>query len=511
MRARSRRTRWLVVPFVVVLIGVAFVLLNGEALRPDAVSGTMSESSSTMMEAVDVSWSGEGTLDDELSVTVSVAARTGAERDVSVGLFFSRDREFDVEVDCRIDARDVAVGTATPGTVQLRTLARHVPCLDAGPWHAAVRTSDGAWLEIGDPIIIRNGPTMAEIASVGSDVIPRGDLNVELDIIRPVTETGYDGLYDYSVRVWLQQNDMLCSVETEPLRIERETGTRFSQTTSVTKRRLRVNLGEARRVDPATLVESPFSDVAGREEFIPSGQLAEPEYLGRCSLGQGPVQLTVAHGSARARVLETYHHAAPVAVETGTIRIQIPAGETLHVKRAAYNPSVDEVAWRTESVAGHDWLIGVDGRDLAPRAPSSVEFTVSAADLDPGIYRDSVRIRAQDYYGTEITLAVELDVLRARSIVEEEEPAVDQALNPGNYPNPFNPSTTIRFSLSERETVSLEVFDVAGRQIRLLHDGELDEGVHEFRFDAGDLPSGTYLYRIVTPRTTETRSMVLVK
>ena len=81
----------------------------------------------------------------------------------------------------------------------------------------------------------------------------------------------------------------------------------------------------------------------------------------------------------------------------------------------------------------------------------------------------------------------------------------------GNYPNPFNPTTTISFNLPEAQFVRLAVFDVLGRQMQVLADGPMEAGRHEVRFLAGDLPSGLYLARLATPSGTIVRSMLLAK
>ena len=60
------------------------------------------------------------------------------------------------------------------------------------------------------------------------------------------------------------------------------------------------------------------------------------------------------------------------------------------------------------------------------------------------------------------------------------------------YPSPFNASTILRYSVSERQHVTLRVFDVHGRCVATLVDGEHEAGSHEARFDAGGLASGTY-------------------
>ncbi len=82
-----------------------------------------------------------------------------------------------------------------------------------------------------------------------------------------------------------------------------------------------------------------------------------------------------------------------------------------------------------------------------------------------------------------------------------------------NFPNPFNPSTTIAFDLAARERVSLNVYDLRGRLVARLLDGELDAGPHEVRFDTSTarLASGIYLYRLRTPEFTKARSMALLK
>ncbi|MCH8959770.1 MAG: T9SS type A sorting domain-containing protein, partial [Bacteroidetes bacterium] len=80
-----------------------------------------------------------------------------------------------------------------------------------------------------------------------------------------------------------------------------------------------------------------------------------------------------------------------------------------------------------------------------------------------------------------------------------------------NYPNPFNPTTTIRFSVPEASPVRLVVYDVLGRQVRVLVDGTVSAGMHEVVFEAGDLPSGTYLYRLETPQGSFVKMMQLVK
>jgi hypothetical protein len=80
-----------------------------------------------------------------------------------------------------------------------------------------------------------------------------------------------------------------------------------------------------------------------------------------------------------------------------------------------------------------------------------------------------------------------------------------------NFPNPFNPATTIEFSLEAPAQVRLLVYDLLGREVQRLLDAPLEAGVHQVRFEAGDLPSGTYFYRIETPQSSLVRRMTLLK
>lgn len=80
-----------------------------------------------------------------------------------------------------------------------------------------------------------------------------------------------------------------------------------------------------------------------------------------------------------------------------------------------------------------------------------------------------------------------------------------------NYPNPFNPSTRISYSLAAEAKVVLKVHDVLGRECMELVNGRRRAGRHEVTFDAGQLPSGVYFYRIETEAFTETRKCILMK
>lgn len=80
-----------------------------------------------------------------------------------------------------------------------------------------------------------------------------------------------------------------------------------------------------------------------------------------------------------------------------------------------------------------------------------------------------------------------------------------------NYPNLFNPQTLIEFALPETREVELAVFDVMGRRVATLVNGVLAAGFHEVTWDAKNLPTGVYLYRITAGDFVQIKQMMLVK
>ena len=127
-------------------------------------------------------------------------------------------------------------------------------------------------------------------------------------------------------------------------------------------------------------------------------------------------------------------------------------------------------------------------------------YRYRAENLDPG--RHVFRLKQIDFDGTfeyhpEVEVFVDLPGTYALS---------------GAYPNPFNPETQVTLMVATPQQVRVDVYDVVGRRVALLHDGLLEaDQLHRFVFDARNLPSGIYLYRILGERFRDTKSVMLVK
>lgn len=80
-----------------------------------------------------------------------------------------------------------------------------------------------------------------------------------------------------------------------------------------------------------------------------------------------------------------------------------------------------------------------------------------------------------------------------------------------NYPNPFNSTTIIKYSIPKQSNITLEVFDILGKEITTLVNKEQSAGNYEVEFNAVSLPSGIYFYRIEAAKYSETKKMILLR
>jgi hypothetical protein len=129
--------------------------------------------------------------------------------------------------------------------------------------------------------------------------------------------------------------------------------------------------------------------------------------------------------------------------------------------------------------------------------PKSYIYTDVTADNGINYYR----LKQVDYNGTyEYSPEIEVDVNGPLTF--------DLAQN---YPNPFNPSTNIKYSVPESGNIRLSVFNIVGEEVAVLVDGFSQAGFYEVSFNASNLPSGVYLYKLQSENSVQTKKMMLLK
>ena len=95
--------------------------------------------------------------------------------------------------------------------------------------------------------------------------------------------------------------------------------------------------------------------------------------------------------------------------------------------------------------------------------------------------------------------------------VDDETISINKYALEQNYPNPFNPSTSIRFSIPVSGNVKLAVYNILGQEVKTLLNEIKESGTHTVNFNAADLSSGVYIYKIESSGLTQTRKMTLIK
>jgi hypothetical protein len=116
-----------------------------------------------------------------------------------------------------------------------------------------------------------------------------------------------------------------------------------------------------------------------------------------------------------------------------------------------------------------------------------------------------------DYHVNSTALVDDIS-LSGTNAVEAAVPAVpDHFALEQNFPNPFNPSTEIRYSVAKSEFTTLKVYDLLGREVAALVSELKEPGTYTARFDAAGLGSGVYYYRLTAGSNTETHKMLLVR
>ena len=162
--------------------------------------------------------------------------------------------------------------------------------------------------------------------------------------------------------------------------------------------------------------------------------------------------------------------------------------------------------------AGYSWLgFGQSSGVIPPGESSNIVLNLNGTGITPAETREGrIVIRTTDPNRQQIQLPVKMSVVGPTSIEGDQQLPAQVALSQ-NFPNPFNPVTTISYALPQASPVQLRVFDVTGRVVATLVNEVRSAGEHQALFDASALSSGVYIYELRTPESTLTRKMMLIK
>ena len=158
------------------------------------------------------------------------------------------------------------------------------------------------------------------------------------------------------------------------------------------------------------------------------------------------------------------------------------------IQRKSYEDANINTGWKT---------IGfVEGNGTTT---TQSDYTFFDGDVNAGRY--CYRLKQIDFDGT-FEYSNEIDV--------EVSPLTEFSLEQ-NFPNPFNPTTTISFSIPSFAFTSLKVYDILGNEVATLLSEEKSAGTYELQFDASILTSGVYIYRLSAGSFTEMKKMILLR
>jgi probable HAF family extracellular repeat protein len=170
-----------------------------------------------------------------------------------------------------------------------------------------------------------------------------------------------------------------------------------------------------------------------------------------------------------------------------------------------------ELYWKTETEVNNfgfnverrinegDWnniqFIKGNGNSNSPK-----EYRYTDKDLFAGGSKFQYRLKQIDTDGSfEYSDVVEVEVMPNKYELSQ------------NYPNPFNPNTTIQFSLPKQTQLKIKLYNMLGEQVATIAEGMYEAGYHKVTFNASNLPSGTYIYRLESSDFVQVKKMILLK
>ena len=258
-----------------------------------------------------------------------------------------------------------------------------------------------------------------------------------------------------------------------------------------------------------------------KDKGEPNNSIEEADAMGAMMFDQpGEVNTYMLYNADFAWDASTHHLSARWGDDRDFYRYDLVAGDTL----IAESSPVDGPLWPRD-YDGYMELYAADGTEIDDNDDggydwhSKIEFVATS---DTTVY---VMLRSQDYEGGDNGGGTDRDPSRGEynltvtkldgtpiviTNLESEEVPEGFVLE-SNYPNPFNPTTTIDYALPQASDVTLTVFDLLGRRVAVLVNEQQATGRYSVSFNASRLASGIYFYQLRAENFVQTKKMMLVK
>jgi len=253
--------------------------------------------------------------------------------------------------------------------------------------------------------------------------------------------------------------------------------------------RIRPLTGECRYIEKGTIEQGIWKRVR-----IPLSHLdANTSYITRLSIQECASQPSTSFFIDQLRILG-YRSQPPYFISPDSVTVN---EDSLFIYTArAIDPEDSSLFYSFTSYP--NWLTPADSSisGVPPVGTGIAVFIVEVTDKE-----------------TTVSLPVYIHVIPASGLVQPD----NESILPlryelqRSYPNPFNPSTTIRFNLPKSTEVTLTIYSLLGERIQTLISEGMSAGEHQVIWDAGNLPSGIYYYRLEAGNYRETRKMVVMK
>jgi hypothetical protein len=182
------------------------------------------------------------------------------------------------------------------------------------------------------------------------------------------------------------------------------------------------------------------------------------------------------------------------SIYSGTLDIMPPAFNSFIYRYGFYDVSAASWTFEPEGFSNFAYRV----RYIGQNNPRSFPFSPWNCPTDT-------------WTNAEVKTDQEIDPYETLLGVGDDELVADKYELSQNFPNPFNPSTTIRFSIPEANLVSVKVFNLLGEEVTILINREMTAGIHEVNFNASALPTGVYFYTLRAGDFVTTKKMLLIK